>query len=141
MEKHGLTLAGFGLRFLFALLLVICSYNPSGYSYTHWLMHDFPSMTPLMGLAGIALIIGWIIFAKATVTALGQIGLVLLCGFLGCFIWLFISWGWFSLSDVSVMAWILIIAIAIILAIGVSWSHIHRRLTGQVDVDQVESDI
>jgi hypothetical protein len=28
-----------------------------------------------------------------------------------------------------------------ILAIGVSWSHIRRRITGQVDVDDVEGDI
>jgi hypothetical protein len=28
-----------------------------------------------------------------------------------------------------------------ILAIGISWSHIRRRMTGQVDVDEVEGDL
>ena len=28
-----------------------------------------------------------------------------------------------------------------ILAVGISWSHIRRRMTGQVDVDEVEGDL
>ena len=37
-----ISFSGFGLRFLFALLLVLLSYNPSSYSYAHWLVqYDF----------------------------------------------------------------------------------------------------
>jgi len=28
-----------------------------------------------------------------------------------------------------------------ILAVGISWSHIRRRITGQVDVDELEGDL
>jgi hypothetical protein len=35
------------------------------------------------------------------------------------------------------MAWIVLFVFAIILAIGVSWSHL-RRFTGQADVDEVD---
>ena len=52
-----ITIQGFLLRFLFALLLVMLTYNPSGYSYSHWLQVDFSNFGPLFGLAGISLII------------------------------------------------------------------------------------
>jgi hypothetical protein len=37
------------------------------------------------------------------------------------------------------MAWIVLLVFAIILAIGLSWSHMRRRLTGQADVDEVDA--
>jgi hypothetical protein len=36
------------------------------------------------------------------------------------------------------MIWIGLVMVATILAIGMSWSHVRRRLTGQADVDDVD---
>jgi hypothetical protein len=36
------------------------------------------------------------------------------------------------------MAWVSMVCLALLLAIGMSWSHVRRRMTGQVDVDDVE---
>jgi hypothetical protein len=37
------------------------------------------------------------------------------------------------------MAWIVLFVFSMILAVGISWSHMRRRLTGQADVDEVDA--
>jgi hypothetical protein len=34
--------------------------------------------------------------------------------------------------------WIAIVCVALLLALGLSWSHLWRRLTGQVDTDDFD---
>jgi hypothetical protein len=38
------------------------------------------------------------------------------------------------------MTWIALLCLSGLLAIGMSWSHVRRRLTGQIDVDAVDED-
>ena len=133
-----LTLQGFLLRFLFALLLVMLTYNPSEYSYFHWLQNNFSNFTPLLGLAGISLIIGWVIYIRATLRSLGLIGLILAGLFFATIVWLLVDWGWLGLDNVTVMNWVILVLISAILAVGISWSHIRRKISGQVDADDVE---
>lgn len=135
-----ITAGGIGLRFLFALILVLSSYNPSGYSYFHWFRDTLPGFTPVLALCGIALIIGWVIFIRATLRSLGPIGLTLAGLFLAALVWLFIDMGWLSLDSFTVFSWILILIISAILTIGMSWSHIRRRMSGQVDIDDVDEN-
>lgn len=131
MEK--LTWYGFGLRFLFAFLLVFLSYNPTGYSYLHWV--DF---SPLALLVGVVLLIGWAIYIRATLRSIGAIGLGLLALLLACIIWFFVDLGWLSLKNVSGFSWVVELCIVVMLAIGMSWSHVRRRISGQVDTDDVD---
>ena len=84
----GLTLSGFLLRFAVAFVLVFSTYNPSGYSYYHWLSENISSPTPLLALAGVVLLIGWAIFLRATSRSLGFIGLSLAAAFFGILIWM-----------------------------------------------------
>ncbi len=130
-----LTGAGIVLRFLFALLLVLLSYNPSGHSYFHWVYNEVDAITPYVVIAGLVLLIGWGTYIKATLNSLGALGIVTLVALLGCLVWLFIYWGWLSLNDVSALVWIIEILLAALLTIGMCWSHITRRMSGQVDVD------
>lgn len=53
-----LTATGAALRFLFALLLVMLTYNPSGTSYVHWVYQSLDMSSPYQILSGIALLIG-----------------------------------------------------------------------------------
>lgn len=128
----------FALRFLFAFILVLLSYNPSGYSFSHWLMASFPSVTPQLALSAIALIIGWVIFLRATLLSLGKLGLSLATLLFACIIWLFVDIGWLNLHNVSVFTWVVLFLVSILLALGMSWSHIRRRMTGQIDTDRVD---
>ena len=133
-----LSASGISLRILFALLLVVLTYNPSGYSYFHWAYNTWSELTPYLAIAGLVLLIGWGIYANATFNSLGLIGILLLSALFASLVWLFIYWGWLSIDNVSSMAWVIEILFAIILGVGMCWSHITRRLSGQLDVDEIE---
>jgi hypothetical protein len=133
-----LTTTGVALRFLFALLLVLLSYNPSGYSYFHWVYKTIDHITPYLVIARLLLAIGWGIYIKATLNSLGLIGVLILSALFACLIWLFIYWGWMSVTNVSALAWVIEILLAALLTIGMCWSHFTRRMSGQVDVDEIE---
>ncbi len=135
-----ITVQGFLLRFMFALLLVMLTYNPGGYSYSHWLQNSFSDFGPLLGIAGISLIIGWVIYLRATLRSLGLIGLILAGLFFAAIIWLLIDWGWLGLNNVTAMSWVILVLISAVLAVGISWSHIRRKISGQVDADDVDEE-
>jgi hypothetical protein len=136
MEK--LTPTGFLFRFLAALALVFVTFNPSGYSYVHWVAHVFPKITALQAVAGAILLIGWVVFAVATLRSIGRVGVLLIAILFAALVWLMISMGWLSFEHKRAIGWIALLALAVTLAIGVSWSFINRRFTGQVSVDETD---
>jgi hypothetical protein len=128
---------GFLLRFAAALVLVLATYNPSGHSFVHWVGQSGLKLQPLQALAGIGLLAAWAFFVNSTARSLGALGVLLAAGFFAALVWLFVSWGWFSLSDTGVLTWVILVMLSFLLAIGLSWSHIRRRVAGQTDVDEV----
>ena len=140
MAVKGINWFGFLLRLLAAFILVFSSYNPSEYSYYHWVSENINSLTPMIALAGVLLLIGWTILLRATFRSLGPFGLLLAAAFLGVLLWMMIDWGWFDADSLTAVTYITLVVLSGILAIGVSWSHIRRRITGQIDVDDVEGD-
>lgn len=133
-----LTWGGIGLRFLAALILVFLTYNPSGFSYFHWTIQNLPEWSALKIFVGVVLLIGWVIYLRATMASLGGLGLVLAAAFFGALVWLIISWGLLPTDSAKVVASIILVIISCILGVGISWSHIRRRLTGQYDTDEIE---
>lgn len=138
MEK--LTFTGFLLRAAFALALVLLTYNPSGYSFAHMLQAGFPAVTPVEAVLGILLLIGWFVFLRATLASIGPLGVVLLLALFGALIWLIVSWGWVKLSNTSAIAWISLVVLALILAVGMSWASLYRRWSGQATVEDTDDD-
>jgi hypothetical protein len=69
---------GFLWRVLFALAMVLLTFNPTGYSYVHWVGKGFPSLTPLQAVAGLSLLILWIFLWRSMMQAIGMIGFVLM---------------------------------------------------------------
>jgi hypothetical protein len=130
--------SGFLWRMLFALALVLLTFNPTGRSYYHWLVDGFPSVQPLEVVAGIALLGGWIFFVGSTLEAMGRLGVGLLLGFFAAVVWWLASRGWLDLGDRSMMAWIVLCILGFVLGIGMSWAHIRQRLSGQASVDRVD---
>jgi hypothetical protein len=138
MRMEQLTLRGFLLRLAAAAGLVALSYNPTGHSYVHWAAGTFPKLDPPQAIAGLCLIGAWGFFAHATWRSLGTAGIVLGTALGAAVVWLLASWGWLSLKDAGVISWVVLAMLAVLLAVGVSWSHIRRRITGQTDVDEVD---
>ena len=141
MLVKGIGWSGFLLRLMAAFVLVFSSYNPSGYSYYHWVSDNISSPTPWIALVGILLLVGWSIFLRATLRSLGPFGLLLAAAFMGVLLWMMIDWGWFHADSLKTVTYLVLVVLCWILAIGVSWSHIRRRITGQVDVDEVDGDL
>jgi len=137
MKQVSMGAGGALARIAAALALVLLTFNPSGYSYSHWVAHDFPHITPVQALGGLGLAIGWVIYVTATRRSLGLFGVVLLLAVFAVLIWLAVDNGWLHLGGGTAMAWIAALATGLILGIGMCWSFIRRGLTGQTDVDEV----
>jgi len=77
-------------------------------------------------------------FLRATWNSLGSIGTALAGAFFGVIIWLLVHWGLFSLNSIAIVEWVVLFILSGVLAVGMSWSHIRRKLTGQYDTDEIE---
>lgn len=134
------TFGSFGIRFLFSAILIFTTYNPEGYSYYHWVEGVFPSISIEQAFTGVALIIGWVIYLRATLRSLGLIGLGLAFAFFGLLVAMLFKWGWISLDASKMVSYVVEILLAVVLAVGMSWSHIRRRMAGQMDMDDVDNE-
>lgn len=134
MAESGISWAGVGIRFLFALILVFATYNPEGYSYFHWGILEIQSVTALKAFVGVVLLIGWVIFIRATINSLGLIGLSLAVAFFGTLLWIIVDWGWVPVESVKLLSYIVLVMASAILATGMSWSFVRRKMSGQYDI-------
>ena len=99
MRQDSLGIAGVGLRFAAALVLVLVTFNPTGWSYFHWLSRSIGAIDPPVVLAGVALVIGWGVYLSATLRSLGLMGMLLWAAFFGALVWTAVFYGWLSLSN------------------------------------------
>jgi len=134
MATTEFTVSSFLARWIFAAVLVFGTYNPSEFCYYKWLWDTGTEIGPVIALAGVVLLIAWIVFLKATLDSLGLLGIVLGGALFGCVIWWLIDIGLLHPESTAAFTWIILLVLSLILAAGMSWSHIRRRLTGQVDV-------
>ena len=128
----------FLLRLVAAMALVFATYNPSQYSWFHWVNNAADRFDPLILFSGVVLLIGWVIYLRATARSLGIFGIMLALAFVATLIWVLVDFGLLSLSNPTFFHYILLFILSLVLATGMSWSHIRRRMTGQLDVDDVE---
>lgn len=132
--------SNFFVRLLVAIFLVFATYNPSGYSWVHWLQNSENKLNPILVVSAILLLIGWVIFLRATARSLGFIGSLLVLALFGTMLWAMVYYGWLSLDNPTTVGYVALVLLSALLAIGISWSHIRRRMTGQLDVDDVTDE-
>ena len=133
-----ITLNGFLARLGASLALVAATFNPTGHSFIHWIAGTFPAVSPIQAIAGLVLLGAWVFFVHATWRALGSFGVLLGTALCAAIIWWLVSIGWLRLTNHNVLSWVILFLLSLILAIGVSFSIVQRRVTGQVAVDEVE---
>jgi hypothetical protein len=126
-------------RVLFSLALVFLTFNPSGTSYFHWLAESFPSIQPAKAIAGILLVGAWLFFVRSTFNAMGPAGVGLLVALFASIVWWMVRQGWLSIDNRAAMAWVVLTILGIVLGIGMSWSLIRQRVSGQTSVDRVDT--
>lgn len=138
MAARAFSFGGFVLRWIAAVVLVFGTFNPTGRSYYHWVMDQGDGSLPIQALVGVLLLIGFVIFLRATFRSIGGIGLVLVVALIAALVWVMVDFGFIDLNDSSVMAYVVLAAIATVMGVGMSWSHVRRRLSGQYDMDDVD---
>lgn len=125
------TWASFVIRWLAISALVFATYNPSGYSYLHWLgtwQTDLVALKIATGLIIVGLF--WLIAFAAWLT-LRLVGLLLLLATLVSLAAAAWQLGFISPTSTA-LQFLLLGVIATHLTIGVSYAHIRYRLTGQL---------
>ena len=93
----------------------------------------------LMVLAGLLLLIGYIIYLRATLRSIGGFGMLLVLALVGALLWVLHGFGVLSLDNTGLNVWLGLLALSLVLGVGLSWSHVRRALSGQADMDDVDS--
>jgi len=138
MAAKDLSIAGVALRFAVALFVVFATYNPEGYSYYHWALLNWSEFDPLKALAGVVLLIGWTVFLRATARSLGAFGLILAFAFFATIVWALIYYGLIATDSARVITYLAMFVIAGVLTAGMAWSMVRRRMSGKLDVGEVD---
>jgi hypothetical protein len=131
----GISWSGVLLRIVFAVALVLLTFNPSGWSFYHWISAPPPGVTPEKAFAGIALLIGWIICLRTAFVAFGWLGVILCAALLGTFVWVLFDLRVLQSMSETTMVWIGLVIAGAVLGIGLSWSLIRARTTGQIETE------
>ena len=131
-------MSGFLLRWLGAAALVFATYNPTQWNYTQWGLNNYATNLPVTVLAGLILLVGYIIYLRATFRSIGPVGIALVAAVIGAILWVLVDQGWLDTQNTTLMTWIGLAALSLVLAIGISWSLVRRTLTGQADMDDVD---
>ena len=108
---------GFAIRLAATLVLVLATYNPSGWSFVHWVQNGFSNdgLGPEHFVAGVVILIGWVILLTATQRSMGTFGLILEALLFGGIVWLLVDFGVLSIDSVTEFTWVILIILSLML--------------------------
>ncbi len=129
---------GFVLRWLFAFVLLAATYNPTQWNFLRWSMANYQTQLSVTVLAALVLLVGYIIYLRATLRSIGGFGMFLVLAVVAALLWVGYDMGWLSFQNPTANTWIGLTAMSLVLGVGLSWSHVRRRLSGQADMDDVD---
>ena len=129
---------GFVLRWAMAFGLMSATFNPTEWNYVTWAQTGFGDQMPLTVLLGLLLLVGYIIYLRATLRSIGGFGMGLVMAIAAALLWVLYDYGVLRLDNPSFNVWLGILALSLVLGIGLSWSHVRRKLSGQADMDDVD---
>jgi len=135
MASGSISFAGIIIRIVVSVALVLLTYNPSGHSFVHWVLADLSGFDAMKAFIGVVLLAAWVVLVRTARTSLGNLGIVLSAVLLGTVVWMLYDMGLLATTRTSAIVWIILIMLGIILGIGLSWSLIRQRATGQVEVN------
>ena len=131
---------GFFFRWLVAFVLLALTFNPTPWNYIRWTRENWEAQMPLAVLFGLLLLVAYIIYLRATLRSIGIFGMGLVLAITGALLWVLYDFGVLDLSNRDLNVWLGIFALSLVLGVGLSWSLIRRRLSGQYDMDDVDEE-
>lgn len=126
---------GFVFRWLAAFVLLAATYNPTEWSYVRWATKSWNEQLPLAVFIGLVLLIAYVLFLTAVLRGIGTLGVFLIGAVLAALIWVLWDFGWLSLENPTANTWIALIMLSVVLAVGMYWGILWRRMSGQLEVD------
>ena len=129
---------GFILRWAVAFGLLAATFNPTEWNYTHWASVNFSDRMPLAVLLGLLLAVGYIVYLRATLRSIGAFGMGLVLAVAAALLWVLYDYGFITFENPTQNTWVGLAALSLVLGIGLSWSHVRRKLSGQADMDDVD---
>ena len=130
---------GFVLRWLFAFVLLAATYNPTQWSFVRWATTNWQEQMPLAVFIGLVLLVAYVLFFTAVLRGIGAKGVILILAVIAALVWVLHDYGWLSLENPSANTWIALFALSVVLAVGMYWGILWRRLSGQLEVDEDEA--
>jgi len=134
MPSSGISLIGTLVRIGLALALVVGTFNPTGYSLFHWITAAPVAVTAGKALAVVVLAVGWIVCLRTAFISLGKAGLLLGAALFSVLVWFLVDLDVVSLNG-SGIVWVSLIVVGVLLGIGLSWSLLRAKATGQIEVN------
>jgi len=128
-------MTGIFLRWVFAFGLLAATFNPTRWNYVHWARLAYADQLPETVLSGLMLLIGYIIYLRATLRSIGMIGMGLVSAIVAASVWVLIDQGIVVLNNSDRFDWLALIGLSFVLGIGLSWSHVRRAISGQYSID------
>ena len=123
------------VRILLAVLLVLATWNPSGFSYADWALRDRETFDAVKAFVGVVLLAAWVFCVRAAWVSLGALGLVLVVLLLGTIVWMLVQFGVVPADDRRLLVWVVLAAVGVLLGIGLSWARLRQRATGELEVN------
>jgi hypothetical protein len=120
------------LRWLLVATVIFGTYNPSGRSFAHWALESDADLLLKLSV-GLVLLALNLTFIQLTFRALGTIGVLLLAICLISIALTLIKLEFVSLYTWELLQLYIILFLTLALTIGVCWSAIRTRISGQVD--------
>ncbi len=130
----------FLVRWLIAFVLLAATWNPTPWNFVRWVSDNGTAQLPVSVLLGLVLLIGYVIYLRATLRSIGPIGMALVAAVFVALIWVLIDWGVLGTENSALNQWLAILVASLVLGIGLSWSIFRRRISGQADVDDVDQE-
>jgi hypothetical protein len=122
-------------RVAFAVALVLLTWNPSGWSYVDWALRDRSAFDAVKAFVGVLLLGGWIFCWRSAWVSLGAVGIVLVAALLATVVGMLLQFHLVEPGSTQTLLWIVLVAIGIVLGVGLAWSKVRQRATGQVEAD------
>jgi purine-cytosine permease-like protein len=126
------------IRWLGAFGLLSATYNPTQWNFYRWAEANYAAQLPLTVLLGLLLAVAFIIYGAATLRSLGALGMIMVAAVFGALIWVLVDWGVLATNNSALNTWLGILALSLVLGIGLSWSILWQKMSGQATVDEVD---
>lgn len=128
----------FLIRWLIAFVLLAVTWNPTPMNFTRWALENWETQMPMVALGAIVLIIGYIVYLRATMRSIGPFGMLLVVALFAAVVWVLIDMGVLETGNSVTNQWLAIVLASLVLGVGLTWSILRRKISGQVDIDDVE---